>query len=53
MADRINIWEGSAENPGEGMIAFRQQGLMSRKKVLQAIRNKLLNQGKLIVNQLV
>jgi len=49
MADRVNIWEGKAVNPGEGLIAFRQQGLMSRQKVLAAIHTKLLQMGKLVV----
>lgn len=51
MADRVNVWEGKAENPGEGLIAFRQQGLMSRPKVLHAICEKLLTMGKLVVKQ--
>ena len=51
MADRINIWEGKAANPGEGLIAFRQQGLLPRDKVLEAIRKKLLEMGKLVVSR--
>ncbi|HOI31969.1 MAG TPA: hypothetical protein PLC47_04320, partial [Bacteroidales bacterium] len=51
MADRVNIWEGKAENPGEGLIAFRQQGLMPRSKVLHSICEKLLKMGKLVVRQ--
>jgi hypothetical protein len=51
MADRVNIWEGKAANPGEGLIAFRQQGLLPRDKVLEAIRKKLLEMGKLVVSQ--
>ncbi len=51
MADRVNLWEGLAENKGGSSIAFKQQGLMSRSKVLRAISDKLQQMGKLVVCQ--
>lgn len=51
MADRINIWQGLAENTGDDHIEFRQQGLQNRKKILNKITQKLVSQGKLVVSQ--
>lgn len=51
MADRINLWQGLAENRGESFITFKQQGLMPRPKVLNAICERLKQMGKLIVSQ--
>lgn len=48
MADRINIWEGLAQNVGEGQIEFKQQGLLNRSKILKALTQRLELQGKLI-----
>jgi hypothetical protein len=49
MADRINIWLGTAENIGEDAIEFRQQGLYPRNKIIKAISDRLIQQGKLVV----
>jgi hypothetical protein len=49
MADRVNIWQGDAENLGEGKIEFRQQGLLNRKKIIDKLVKRLQNQGKLVV----
>jgi hypothetical protein len=49
MADRVNIWQGDAENLGEGKIEFRQQGLLSRKKIIDRLVKRLESQGKLVV----
>lgn len=49
MADRVNIWMGSAGNMGEGKIEFRQQGLLPRKMILDRISDRLRVQGKLVV----
>lgn len=51
MADRVNIWQGLAENVGDEQVEFRQQGLLNRKKILQKIVDKLQIQGKLVVVQ--
>lgn len=51
LADRVNIWLGKAENLGENEIEFRQQGLYPRTKIIQAIRERLMQQGKLVVLQ--
>ena len=50
MCDRINIWEGTALNLGHDQVEFRLQGLFNRKQVLNAIVDKLKNQGQLIVH---
>lgn len=49
MADRINIWEGSASNLGHDQVEFRLQGLFNRKQILKVISERLREQGKLIV----
>jgi len=52
MADRINIWEGLASNIGEDLFEFKQQGLLSRNKILKSIKKRLVGQEKLIVTQM-
>lgn len=49
MADRVNIWLGGAENRSEGSIEFKQQGLLNRKKIINKMAQRLLEQGKLVV----
>ncbi|HMM12664.1 MAG TPA: SpoIIE family protein phosphatase [Bacteroidales bacterium] len=49
MADKVNIWLGHAENLGDDNIEFRQQGLYLRPKIIRAIQEKLIQQGKLVV----
>jgi hypothetical protein len=49
MADKVNIWLGKAENKSENEIEFRQQGLYSRLKIIPALSEKLVQQGKLVV----
>jgi hypothetical protein len=51
MADRVNIWQGDAENLGEGKIEFKQQGLLSRHKIIERLVKRLERQGKLVVLQ--
>jgi len=48
-ADRINIWIGGAENPATTDISFRQQGILSRHKILPLLAKKLQEMGKLVV----
>ncbi len=48
-ADRINLFIGKAVNPIENDIAYKQQGILSRKKILQLIEDKLIGKGKLVV----
>lgn len=52
MADRINIWEGSASNKGHTQIEFRLQGLFTRDQILQVIADRLRKQGKLVVHKI-
>ncbi|PKP53403.1 MAG: hypothetical protein CVT92_04495 [Bacteroidetes bacterium HGW-Bacteroidetes-1] len=49
ISDRVNIWLGSAENLNDGSIEFRQQGLLSRRKIISKIATRLNGQGKLVV----
>lgn len=51
MADKINFWVGLAENPDEGNIEFRQQGLLPRKKIIPKIIKKLRQQQKLVISK--
>lgn len=51
MADRINIWEGTASNLGHDQIEFKLQGIFNRSQVLKIIGEKLEKQGKLIVHK--
>lgn len=51
MADRVNIWQGNAENAAAGQIEFKQQGLLKRLKILQLIADRLCLQGKLVVHE--
>lgn len=49
MADRVNIFQGRSSNPAGANIVYRQQGILPRKKILQLIKDKLIEQGKLVV----
>lgn len=51
MADRVNIWQGNAENTGAGQIEFKQQGLLKRVKIIQLVADRLRQQGKLVVHE--
>ncbi|MGE5708079.1 MAG: SpoIIE family protein phosphatase [Bacteroidota bacterium] len=48
-ADRINIFLGTAANPGHGHISFSQRGILPRTKIVPLLREKLTEQGKLVV----
>ncbi|MDR2979271.1 MAG: SpoIIE family protein phosphatase [Bacteroidales bacterium] len=50
MADRINIWEGTASNLGHGQIEFKLQGIFNRSQILKELAQKLRDQGKLVVH---
>ena len=50
MADRVNIFTGKSNNSVGENIVFKQQGILSRKVILQLIREKLIEKGKLVVN---
>ena len=49
LADRVNIYCGSAQNKGERHLMFRQQGLLPRKDILRVLVLKLREKGKLVV----
>lgn len=48
-ADRVNILVGGAENPATADISFRQQGILTRQKILPLLAKKLEELGKLVV----
>jgi len=47
-ADRINFIVGAAKNAGHGDIAFRQQGIIPRQKIVELLAEKLTVEGRLI-----
>lgn len=49
MADRINVWLGQSKNLSSGSIAFKQQGLLSRRKIASKLVSRLRELGKLVV----
>ena len=48
-ADRVNFLVGVAENPAGSSMSFRQQGLVSRRKIIPLLADKLRQAGKLVV----
>jgi hypothetical protein len=49
IADRVNIWLGTAMNSNDDPLEFRQLGLVDREKIIEKIIGKLQTQGKLVV----
>lgn len=49
IADRVNIFMGSAINPANNDISYKQRGLMPRAKIISLISQKLTEIGKLVV----
>ena len=49
LADRVNIFLGGARNRAHGDIAFRQQGILTRDRIVPLIADKLRAAGKLVV----
>ncbi len=49
IADRVNIFMGSAINPANNDISYKQRGLVPREKILTLISQKLTEIGKLVV----
>lgn len=47
-ADRINFVLGRGQNAGHADIAFRQQGIMSRLKIVELLTRKLREDGRLV-----
>lgn len=47
-ADRVNFIVGCSENLGHGDIAFRQQGIMPRRKIVELLAQKLKEDGRLV-----
>lgn len=48
-ADRVNILLGAAVNPATADISFRQQGIITRSRIVRLIADKLREMGKLVV----
>ena len=49
LADRVNICMGSARNHAGRDISFRQQGILSRDRIIPLIVERLRAAGKLVV----
>lgn len=49
LADRVTIIHGVAANAAAGDITFRQQGILSREKILPLLVDKLRQAGKLVI----
>lgn len=49
IADKINFWIGDSTNEGISNIAFKQQHILSRKKITHLIIDRLREKGKLVV----
>lgn len=48
-ADRINIYLGRAENAAAGDISFRQQGIVTRRRLIPLLAERLRAAGKMVV----
>ena len=48
-ADRIHFFVGTASNPGNRSIAFKQKGILPRMRTVPLIRDRLTKAGKLVV----
>ncbi len=48
-ADRVNLIVGTAQNPANAHVSFRQQGIMPRARIVPMIADKLREAGKLVV----
>lgn len=49
LADKVNFFVGMAENPANKSIMYRQRGLITRKKIINMLADKLREIGKLII----
>jgi hypothetical protein len=49
IADRVNIFLGTARNRASGDITFRQRGILHRHRIVPLIAEKLRTAGKLVV----
>lgn len=49
IADRVNFFVGTADNPANASIAYRQQGILGRAKIVPLIADRLRAEGKLVV----
>lgn len=48
ISDHVNIYLGSSKNPAAEDISFKQNGILSREKVIPLITEKLKNEGKIV-----
>ena len=48
-SDRVNIMLGTARNKAHGDVSFRQQGVLSRERIVPLLAEKLREAGKLVV----
>jgi hypothetical protein len=48
VGDRIHIFQGVASNPASESISFRQQGILTRRKIVPLLADRLRGSGKLV-----
>lgn len=48
-ADRVNFFVGTADNPANRDISFRQKGVLTRRAIISLLTQKLREAGKLVV----
>jgi hypothetical protein len=48
-ADRVTIIQGTARNPASDSVSYRQQGILSRERIIPLIADKLTAEGKLVI----
>lgn len=49
IADRVNLFQGTAQNKANGDLAMRQRGILTREHILPLLVEKLRADGKLVV----
>jgi hypothetical protein len=48
-ADRVTIIQGGARNPASQSVAFRQQGILDRERILPLLAERMRAEGKLVL----
>ena len=48
-ADRVTIMMGAARNPATDSLSYRQQGILSRERIVPLIADRLTADGKLVI----
>jgi hypothetical protein len=51
IADRVNVFQGTAKNQAAGDISFRQRGILTRDRIVRLLVEKLQSMDKLVATQ--